>query len=47
VNAEIDLDFMLTAKGDIDNYYELYNTITFVEDFVEQIDDETMYALTL
>lgn len=47
VDSEIDLDFMLTAKDDIDDYYELFNTITFVEDFVDQIDDEAMYALTL
>lgn len=46
-DTEINLDFMLTAKDDVNDYYELYNTMIFVEDFVEQIDDVSMHSLTL
>lgn len=45
--AEIDLDFMLTARDDIDDYYQLYQTICFIEDFVDQVEDEVLYNLTV
>ncbi|WP_343689106.1 hypothetical protein [Chitinophaga sp.] len=46
VQAEFDLDFLLIAKDDVDDYYEVYRTIIFIEDFVDQVGDEALWKLT-
>jgi|GEM_PF-6651053 len=46
IQAEFDLDFLLIAKDDVDDYYELYHIIIFIDDFVEQVGDEQLWNLT-